>query len=304
MRVIVTCAAYLAGAGTLAASAQAIADRGVTPAAAVVCAPDLSMSEVAAQAVGPDAPSAAQLRQWASADDPGARRCGLRALAALRAPDSAPVFAAALVRTDARDDAWRVARWATWAAGGPDLEISATFAPLVDIVVDPAIAAGADDDGVRLLGEIASTRAIATLRAIVATDRPDHRVDAAIHALARQGDASVRARIAALGHAEADGLATNATYEQARRIGAAAFYLLALGGDTRDEGLRLLSRLSPADQADAAAWAMQTLCERAIRRPADAAATMAARSALVEALDQRGIAWTPLTRGTFTCPAR
>ena len=304
MRAIVTCAACLAAAGALSVKAQATPDRGETPATAVVCAPDLSMPDVAAQAMEPDAPSAVRLRQWATADDPAARRCGLRALAAMRLRDSAPMFAAALVRTDARDEAWRVARWATWAAGGPDLEISATFAPLVDVVADPAIAAAVDDDGVRLLGEIASTRAIDTLRAVVATDRPDHRVDAAIHALARQGDASVRARISTLGHAEADGLATNATYEQARRIGAAAFYLLALGGETRDEGLRLLSRLSPADQADAAAWAMQTLCERAVRRPGDAPALTAARADLAATLAQRDIAWTSLTRGTFACPAR
>ena len=107
-----------------------------------------------------------------------------------------------------------------------------------------------------------------------------------------------------LGHAEADGLATNATYEQARRIGAAAFYLLALGPDTRDDGLRLLTRLSPADQADAAAWAMQTLCERAVRRPADAPTITAARADLAASLAQRDIAWTSLTRGTFVCPER
>ena len=304
MRVIVTCAACLAGAGAVSLSAQAIPERGATPATAVVCATDLSMPDVAAQAIALDAPSAARLRQWASADDPAARRCGLRALAALRARDGTAVFAAALVRTDMRDEAWRVARWAAWAAGGPDLEFGATFAPLVDVVAEPAIAAAVDDDGVRLLGEIASTRAIDTLRAIVATDRPDHRVDAAIHALARQGDASVRARISTLGHAEADGLATNATYEQARRIGAAAFYLLALGPDTRDDGLRLLTRLSPADQADAAAWAMQTLCERAVRRPADAPTITAARADLAASLAQRDIAWTSLTRGTFVCPER
>ncbi len=304
MRRMVTCAMWLVMSGSGPALAQAVPERLAAPSNAAVCAPDLTMPAVAERAVAANAPSTAALRRWAEHGDAAARRCGLRALAALRTHDASPLFAAALERDDGRDDAWMIARWATWIAGGPDTEVSAGFAPLVDVLANGAVAAAAGDDGVRLLGEIASPLAIATLRAIVATDRPYHRVDAAIHALARQGDASVRARISALGHAEADGLATNATYEQARRIGAAAFYLLALGVDTRDDGLRLLSRLSPADQADAGAWAVQTLCERAIRRPAEAAAATAAYTVLVDALDQRGIDWAPLTRGTFMCPTR
>ena len=277
---------WLVMSGSGPALAQAVPERLAAPSDAAVCAPDLTMPAVAERAVAANAPSTAALRRWAEHGDAAARRCGLRALAALRTHDASPLYAAALERDDGR------------------AEVSAGFAPLVDVLANGAVAAAAGDDGVRLLGEIASPLAIATLRAIVATDRPDHRVDAAIHALARQGDASVRARISALGHAEADGLATNATYEQARRIGAAAFYLLALGVDTRDDGLRLLSRLSPADQADAGAWAVQTLCERAIRRPAEAAAATAAYTVLVDALDQRGIDWAPLTRGTFMCPTR
>ncbi len=306
MRRMATCAMWLvmAGSAPAPALAQAVPARLAAPPEAAVCAPDLTMPAVAERAAAGDAPSNARLRQWASADDPATRRCGLRALAALRARDASPLFATALERDEGRDDAWMIARWATWVAGGPDTEVSAAFVPLVDVLANEAVATAAGDDGVRLLGEIASPRAVAMLRAIVATDRPDHRVDAAVHALARQGDPGVRPRVTALGRAEADGLATNATYEQARRIGAAAFYLLALGVDTRDEGLGLLSRLSPADQADAGAWAVQTLCERAARRPDAAAATMAARAALVEALDHRGIAWATLTRGAFTCPTR
>lgn len=211
----------------------------------------------------------------------------------------------ALASREARDDAWMLARWAAWAAGGPDSAASATFAPLLDAFrTDAAVSRAAGDDAVRLLGEIESAAARDALVAALVPERPPQTIDAVIHALARQGDARARDGISRLGHAEADGLSTNPTYEQARRIGAAAFYLLALGADTRDAGLSLLGRLSPADQADAGAWAVQTLCERAVRRPVEATTATAARTALVEALDQRGIGWAALTRGTFTCPVR
>lgn len=289
---------------TLLAAAPATAQPAAPAhASAAICAPDMPMPEVAARAAATDAPAIVTRRAWATSDDRAARRCGLRALAATRDRALVPAIDAALARPEARDDAWMLARWAAWAAGGPDADASAAFAPLLDRLAQPAIAEAADDDGVRLLGEIEAPAAVARLRALVAQDRPDHRVDAAIFALARQGDAAVREHVAALGHAEADGLVTNATYEQARRIGAAAFYLLALGVDTRDDGMRLLTRLAPSDQADAAAWAVQTLCERGVRHPAEAAAVTSTRAALVEALDARGIAWATLTRGTFTCPA-
>lgn len=291
----------IALAGTTVTSAQPVAP---APASAPLCAPDLPMPEVATRATATGAPTADVLRTWARGADAAARRCGLRALAATRDREVAAATMTALRRPEARDDAWLFARWAAWAAGGPDAAASAAFAPLVEVLADPAVATATDDDGVRLLGEIAAPSALSALGAIAAQDRPDHRVDAAIHALARQGDAAPRVRIAALGHAEADGLVTNATYEQARRIGAAAFYLLALGADTRDDGLRLLTRLAPSDQADAAAWAVQTLCERAVRRPADAASLTASRTALIDTLDQRGIAWSALPRGTFACPVR
>lgn len=297
---------HLALATLLLISASAAA-QSVAPnaASAPLCAPDLPLPEVAARAADASAPPVEVRRAWALGDDAVARRCGLRALAATRDADLVAATVRALVRREARDDAWMFARWAAWAAGGPDAAASATFAPLLDVFrSDPAVSRAAGDDAVRLRGEIESVGARDALVAALVPDGPPQTIDAVIHALARQGDARARDDIGRLGHAEADALATNPTYEQARRIGAAAFYLLALGAGTRDDGLRLLGRLSPADQADAGAWAVQTLCERAVRRPAEAITATAARAALVEALDQRGIGWATLTRGTFTCPAR
>lgn len=123
-----------------------------------------------------------------------------------------------------------------------------------------------------------------------------------MQALARQGDPRARARITTLGQTVVNGLGGNAMFEEARRIHAAAFYLLSLGPGTHDAGLAMLTRLSPADQADAAAWAVQTLCERGVRRPTERAAAMDARAALVEALAGRGIRWDAVTRGMFPCP--
>ena len=43
--------------------------------------------------------------------------------------------------------------------------------------------------------------------------------------------------------------------------------------------------------ADAAAWAVHTLCARALRRPDEREAIDQHRVALAAALDQRGVAW-------------
>jgi hypothetical protein len=128
-------------------------------------------------------------------------------------------------------------------------------------------------------------------------------IDAAIHALARQREPRARARVAAIGAEMANGLATNATYEQARRLGAVSFYLLVLAPDTEREGIAHLARLSPGDQADTVAWAAQTLCEHGVRRPDAHAASEALRAAVVSAAATAGIAWQGLARGTFVCPA-
>lgn len=242
------------------------------------------------------------LQQMASGPDDGARWCGIRGLAALR--DPAVVAAVRAAWRDRRAEAWRVARWAAYAAGGPDRATTDAFAPLVDDLAMPALAAAAGDDGVRLLGELESAAAREALLALLARDDVPATVDAAIHALARQGEPRARERVTALGQIVVNGLGGNAMFEEARRIHAAAFYLLALGSDSRDAGLAMLTRLAPGDQVDAAAWAVQTLCERAIRRPAERAPLEATRAALVAALRGPGIQWDSVTRGTFPCPAR
>jgi hypothetical protein len=83
----------------------------------------------------------------------------------------------------------------------------------------------------------------------------------------------------------------NATPEQASRLGEVAFYQLALGPDTLDEGLATLSTIAARDQQYFAAWAVHTLCARALRRPDEREAIDQHRVALAAALDQRGVAW-------------
>ena len=106
----------------------------------------------------------------------------------------------------------------------------------------------------------------------------------------------------ALGADVASGLAGNATYEQARRLGAVAFYQLVLGAETQRDGLAMLTRLAPADRADTAAWAMQTLCEQAVRRPGTRADALALRASLGDAFAAAGVGWDHLVRGAFPCP--
>lgn len=273
------------------------------PALAALCGtladPPAALAARAAALTAADRDRAAAMAAGTGADV----LCGLAVLAAVRDPRVAPAMAAAAERPALRDDLYRIARWAAFAAGGPDASLGEAFLPLTAALDPPPLRAAAGDDGTRLLGEIDHASARERLRARL--DGPsDAEIDAAIHALARQGDATARARVLALGREVAGALSTNPTYEQARRTSAAAFYLLALDAASLADGLALLRVLSPSDQADTAAWAVQTVCERAIRRPATRATLEAHRAALVAAVDSLGLPWRTLTRGAFPCTDR
>ena len=193
--------------------------------------------------------------------------CGVAGLAALRDRRVVPAVQAALAKPAFRDDAYRFARWAAYVAGGPEADLGAAFLPLVTTLEDPTVWKAAGDDAVRLLGEIDHPAARARMVAEFGRPQPDATLDALIHALARQGEPSVHARVVSLGQEAVASRSGNLTYEQARRIAAVSFYLLARGPDTRPAGLEMLRHLTPADQADTAAWAVQTWC-RACGTPA------------------------------------
>ena len=159
----------------------------------------------------------------------------------------------------------------------------------------------AGDDAVRLLGEIDHPGARARMIAEFGRPQPDATLDALIHALARQGEPSVHARVVSLGQEAVASRSGNLTYEQARRIAAVSFYLLARGPDTRPAGLEMLRHLTPADQADTAAWAVQTWCQRAARRPAERAPAEQASATLAAEFDAMNIRWRELARGAFAC---
>lgn len=243
------------------------------------------------------------LLRLAASSDTADSRCGIAGLAALRDVRVISAVRDALGRPAMRDDAFRVARWAAYLAGGPDPDRGAAFLPLVEALEDPAswTAAGLDAPG--LLGEIDHPRARARLVLELGRPQPDAALDAVIVALARQGEPSVRARVSALGQEAVATRSGNTTYEQARRMGAVAFYLLALGPDTMADGLAMLRQLALADQEDTAAWAAQTWCERAARRPAERAAAERAHLALADELDRMNLRWNHLRRGMFACMA-
>lgn len=290
-----TAAAFALAASTLDAQAPAsLAD--------VCTALDAAPTAVAARAATLSPAERDRAVTLARSDAVPDARCGIAVLAALRDPRAAPALVAAVERPALRDDAYWLARWAAFVAGGPDPTLGNALLPLVAALATPALRSAAGDDGIRLLGEIDRPEARERLHGRLA-ETSDGEVDAAIHALARQGDASVRARVTALGREVAGTLSTNPTYEQARRIGAVAFYQLALGSDSLADGLATLRYLPARDQADAAAWAVQTVCERAVRHPGERAALDAHRAGLVAALEPLALPWRTLTRGAFACPA-
>jgi hypothetical protein len=227
--------------------------------------------------------------------------CGVAGLAALRDRRVVAPVRAALANPAFRDDAYRFARWAAYVAGGPEADLGAAFLPLVTALEDPAVWKAAGDDAIRLLGAIDDPAARTRLVAEFGRPQPDATLDALVHALARQGEPTVHARVVSLGQEAVASRSGNLTYEQARRISAVSFYLLARGPDTRPAGLEMLRHLTPADQADTAAWTVQTWCERAVRRPAGRAPAEQARAAFAAEFDGMGIRWRELARGSFAC---
>ena len=265
------------------------------PQRAVLCASIDRPPAEAAPALEPTGESGrAALLQLATSAELADAACGVAGLAALRDRRLVPPVQAALSNPAFRDDAYRFARWAAYVAGGPEADLGAAFLPLTTTLEDPAVWKAAGDDAIRLLGEIDHPAARARLIAEFGRPQSDATLDALIHALARQGEPSVHARVVSLGQEAVASRSGNLTYEQARRIAAVSFYLLARGPDTRPAGLEMLRHLTPADQADTAAWTVQTWCGRAMRRPAERDAAERSRASLAAEFDGMNIRWSQL----------
>lgn len=228
--------------------------------------------------------------------------CGVAGLAALRDRRVVAPLDAALTNPAWRGDAYRFARWAAFAAGGPETDLGAAFLPVVHALADPAAWTAAGDDAIRLLGKIDAPAARDRLLAEFTRPQSDATLDALIDALGEQGDPRAHDRVAILGRDAVGARSGNLTYEQARRIGAVAAYLLAIGPGTWSEGQELLRQLAPRDQEDVAARVVQTWCERAARRPAEREAAEAARASLIAEFEREGLRWSHLVRGSFPCP--
>lgn len=279
-----------------------VAAQPATPERAVLCASVDQPPAEAARALEPlgEAGRVALLTLAGSSVAADAT-CGMAGLAALRDRRVLSPVQAALANPPFRDDAYRFARWAAYVAGGPEADLGAAFLPLEKALEDPAVWTAAGDDAIRLLGEIDHPAARARLVAEFARPQSDATLDALIHALARQGEPSVHARVVALGQDAVGARSGNLTYEQARRIGAVSFYLLVGEPATRAAGLEMLRQMAPGDQADTAAWTVQTWCERAVRRPAERDAAERARGSLAAEFDGMNIRWSQLARGSFKC---
>jgi hypothetical protein len=290
-------------AAALAALATLDADQAAPDRTALCATVDRPAAEAARTLEPLGEPARAALATLAASAEVADAACGVAGLAALRDRRVVPPVMAALKNPAFRDDAYRFARWAAYVAGGPDGDLGAAFAPVVGLLADAALWTAAGDDAIRLLGEIDQPAARDRLVAELERPQKDTTLDAIINALARQGEPRPRARVVALGQEAVAARSGNLTYEQASRIGAVAFYLLALDSGSRAEGLQMLRHMVPDSQADAGAWAAQTWCERAVRRPADRATADQARAALVAELDGMNVGWRTLVRGSFACEA-
>jgi hypothetical protein len=293
----------LIGAALAAVMAASVAGQSATPERPVLCASvDQPRAEAARALESLGDAGRAALVKLAGSSAAADATCGVSGLAALRDRSVVSALVAALANSAFRDDAYRFARWAAYVAGGPEADLGAAFLPLVKALEDPAVWRAAGDDAIRLLGEIDHPAARSRLVAELARPQTDATIDALIHALARQGEPRVDARIVALGQEAVGSRSGNLTYEQARRLGAVSLYLLVAEPSARTAGLEMLHQMTtPGDQADIAAWAAQTWCEHTMRRPAERAAAERARASLAAEFDRMNIRWSQLARGSFRC---
>jgi hypothetical protein len=294
---IIACCLPVMGSAAAARAPQAVASA-VPPEACQSAEP--SLAELARLLAPGGEPVRAALAALAGSADAGQVRCGLAGLAALGDARAVPALALALARPDLRDRTHLVARWAAFLAGGPDPGLGAAMSPVITALEDAATWEAAGLDGILLLGEIDHPAARDRLLRELDAARDDAALDTVVHALARQGDARPAARLAVLGDEAARAKSGNATPEQARRLGEVAFYQMALAVESVDAGLATLDTIALRDQEWSAAWAVHTLCARAVRRPEQQATIDAHRQALAAELDRRGVTWRA-PQGPFGC---
>lgn len=228
--------------------------------------------------------------------------CGLAGLTALGDRRAIAPLAAALRNPALRGDTYQLARWAAWLAAGPAPDLGPAMLTVIEAVSDQETWDAAGNDAIWFMGEVdhpaARDRLLIELRLPLNAET----LDAVIHGLARQGEPRALEAVTAMGVEALRSKSGNATPEQARRLGAVAFYQLALSPESLADGLATLATVAARDQEAAAAWAVHTLCARAVRRPARRSAIDAQRRDLVDALGTRGIAW-QAPKGPLGCTA-
>jgi hypothetical protein len=228
--------------------------------------------------------------------------CGIAGLAALGDRRGIAPLAAALRNPALRQDVYQLARWAAFLAAGPASDLGLAMLTVIEAVSDQETWDAAGNDAIWFMGEVdhpaARDRLLIELRLPLSADT----LDAVIHGLARQGEPRALETVTAMGVEALRAKSGNATPEQARRLGAVAFYQLALSPESLADGLATLGTIAVRDQEAAAAWAVHTLCARAVRRPSQRAAIEAQRQGLIEALGSRGLSWQE-QKGPLGCSA-
>ena len=241
------------------------------------------------------------LIKLAQSSDTSDRLCGIAGLTALADRRVLSHLVTGIRDPALRGQVYQLARWAAYMAGGPDTDLGSVMLEVVEAVSDQDTWDAAGVDAIWLLGEVDHPAARDRLLTELRLPLDSARLDAVIHGLARQGDPRALAAITQLGVEAGQAKSGNATPEQARRLGEVAFYQLALGPDSFADGLATLQSIARRDQDWTAAWAVHTLCARAVRRPRQRDAIDAYRVVLVEQLDRLGVSWQQ-DKGTFGCP--
>lgn len=228
--------------------------------------------------------------------------CGVGGLVVTDSARAPEVLLASLGSPGFRGRVTRLLSWATQYAARPDPNRGTAMLPMLDAVLAPERWASTGLDGVRFLGSVDQPRAREALLRELEKPGDAERIDTVVAALAQQGEAGAKDRVEPLLRTAVARGTVGLSSAETRRLNASLYYFLAGGSELIEHGARALGAVPAAFRLAPSFMALQTLCERATRRPSQKTAIFEHRKTLVATLDDLDVRWRGRApQGNFPC---
>lgn len=228
--------------------------------------------------------------------------CGVGGLVVTDSARAPEVLLASLGSPGFRGRVTRLLSWATQYAARPDPNRGTAMLPVLDAVLAPERWASTGLDGVRFLGSVDQPRAREALLRELEKSGDAERIDTVVAALAQQGEAGAKDRVEPLLRTAVARGTVGLSSAEIRRLNASLYYFLAGGSELIEHGAKALGAVPAAFRVAPSFMALQTLCERATRRPDQKATIFEHRRILVATLDDLDVSWRGRApQGNFPC---